>query len=82
MRAVNEVCDDLERIIFRYEGLTALIDIIQEAITESPSHCDGRLSLALHEIIIGLEENNDDINNLLVELRSISKIQEIKHDKD
>ncbi len=82
MRAVNEVCDDLERIIFRYEGLTVLIDIIQEAITESPSYYDKRLSSALYEILNGLEENNDDINNLLVELRSISKIQEIKHDKD
>lgn len=27
MRAVNEVCDDLEAVAFRYERLTALIDM-------------------------------------------------------
>lgn len=27
MRAVNEVCDDLQAIAFRYEGLIALIDM-------------------------------------------------------
>lgn len=74
MRAVKEIYDGLERIIFRYEGLTALIDIIQEAITESPSYYDKRLSSALYEILNGLDENNDDANNLLAELRSIAKV--------
>lgn len=81
MRAVNEVCDDLERIIFRYEGLTALIDIIQENEAESMSE-DERLSSTLYEILNGLEENNNDANNLLAELHGIAKVQEIKHDKD
>ncbi len=81
MRAVDEVCDDLETIAFRYERLTALIDIIQENEAESMLE-DERLSSALYEILNGLEENNDDANNLLAELRGIAKIQEIKHDKD
>ncbi len=81
MRAVDEVCDDLETIAFRYERLTALIDIIQENEAESMLE-DERLSSALYEILNGLEENNDDANNLLAELRGIAKIQEIKHGKD
>ena len=81
MRAAKEICDDLETIAFRYERLTALIDIIQENEAESMSG-NGRLSSALYEIVVGLEENNDDANNLLAELRGIAKIQEIKHGKD
>ncbi len=81
MRAVDEVCNDLGTIAFRYERLTALIDIIQENEAESMSG-NGRLSSALYEIVVGLEENNDDANNLLAELRGIAKIQEIKHGKD
>ena len=81
MRAAKEICDDLETIAFRYERLTALIDIIQENEAESMSG-NGRLSSALYEIVVGLEENNDDANNLLVELRGIAKIQEIKNGKD
>ena len=81
MRAVDEVCDDLETIAFRYERLTALIDIIQENEAESMLE-DERLSSALYEILNGLEENNDDANNLLAELRGIAKIQEITHGKD
>lgn len=81
MRAVKEICDDLETIAFRYERLTALIDIIQENEAESMSE-DERLSSALHEVLNGLEENNSDINNLLSELHGVAKIQEIKHDKD
>lgn len=80
MRTVKEICDNLETIAFRYERLTALIDIIQE--NEAESTKDERLSSALYEIVVGLEENNDDANNLLAELHSIAKIQEIKHDKD
>lgn len=81
MRTVKEICDNLETIAFRYERLTALIDIIQENEAESTLK-DKRFSLALYEIVVGLEENNDDANNLLAELHSIAKIQEIKHDKD
>ena len=81
MRAAKEICDDLETIAFRYERLTALIDIIQENEAESMSG-NGRLSSALYEIVVGLEENNDDANNLLAELRGIAKIQEIKNGKD
>ena len=81
MRTVKEIYDDLETITFRYERLTALIDIIQENEAESMSE-DKRLGLALYEILNGLEENNDDANNLLVELRGIAKIQEIKNGKD
>jgi len=81
MRAVKEICNDLGTIAFRYERLTALIDIIQENEAESMSG-NGRLSSALYEIVVGLEENNDDANNLLAELRGIAKIQEIKHGKD
>ncbi len=80
MRTVKEICDNLETIAFRYERLTALIDIIQE--NEAESTKDERLSAALYEIVVGLEENNGDANNLLAELHSIAKIQEIKHDKD
>ena len=81
MRTVKEIYDDLETITFRYERLTALIDIIQENEAESMSG-NGRLSSALYEIVVGLEENNDDANNLLAELRGIAKIQEIKNGKD
>lgn len=81
MRTVKEICDDLETITFRYERLTALIDIIQENEAESMSG-DKRLGSALYEILNGLEENNGDANNLLAELRGIAKIQEIKNGKD
>jgi len=83
MRAAKDICTDLEDIAFRYERLTALIDIVQESEAESASeYKDERINSALFEILIALDENNKVMDSLLSELNGILKVQGIKNGKD
>ena len=82
MRAAKEICDDLETVAFKYERLTALIDIIQENTAESSSCHNERISAALYEVLNGMEDSNSQINNLVAELGTILRAQEMKNGKD
>lgn len=76
---------ELEDIHFKYERMLALVSCLQTLVaevTEVRGVSDRAFDYALYEILLGLRDNNERLNELQLKLKDIVGGKESNHDKN